>query len=92
MGLNFKQQDKIMHIIFAMLCAFICSALIAHTTTTPLPAILGGWLCGVVGGLGKEYGDFKNPNNTWSWSDVLANIIGATIGCMGGFLTYAIHI
>jgi hypothetical protein len=36
MGLNSKQQDKIMHIIFAMLCSFICSALIAHTTTTPL--------------------------------------------------------
>lgn len=58
--MKFKIQfTDLLHIVACMLCAFVVSAIIAHTTTTPTPAIVGGWLAGMFLGVGKEYGYHK---------------------------------
>ena len=81
-----------LYIIACMFCAFVTSAIIAHTTTIPTPAIVGGWLAGMSLGTGKEFGDSRANGNFWSWKDMFYNFIGSSIGCWGGFLTYAIWI
>lgn len=44
--------------------------------------ILGGFLCGVYLGVGKEYGDKVNPYDGWDWYDLLADILGSFIGSL----------
>lgn len=85
-----EYQDKLMHVIFCALAAMLVAVVIAHTTVVATPAILGGFLGGLCLGVGKEYGDYKNPNNSWSWGDFWADVLGAGIGCWAGLLTYAI--
>lgn len=82
--------DDILHIVACMLCAFCVSAIIAHTTTSPTPAIVGGWLAAMFLGVGKEFGDSRASGNAWSWSDIFYDFIGSSMGCWGGLLTYAI--
>lgn len=91
MKMKFEFTDAL-HIVACLLCAFVVSAIIAHATTEPTPAIVGGWLAGMFLGVGKEFGDSRASGNSWSWGDMLYNLIGATAGCWGGLLTYAIWV
>lgn len=91
MKLKLKFED-VLHIIACMLCAFVVSAIIAHTTITSTPAIVGGWLAGMFLGVGKEFGDSRASGNAWSWRDFLFDVLGSSVGCWGGFLTYAIWV
>ena len=84
--------EDFLHIIACMLCAFVVSAILAHTTTESTPCIVGGWLAAMFLGVGKEFGDSRATGNSWSWSDMAYNFIGSSIGCWGGLLTFAIHI
>lgn len=34
----------------------------------------------IVGALAKEYGDSKAYGNTWSWADILADVLGIILG------------
>ena len=89
--MKFKIQfTDLLHIIACMLCAFVVSTILVHTTTESTPCIVGGWLAGMFLGVGKEFGDSRASGNSWSWSDMLYNFIGSSIGCWGGLLTYAI--
>ena len=91
--MKFKIQfTDLLHIVACMLCAFVVSAIIAHTTTTPTPAIVGGWLAGIFLGVGKEYADSRASGNDWGWGDMLYIFVGSSIGCWGGLLTYAIWV
>lgn len=91
MKLKIKFED-VLHIVACLLCAFVVSAILAHTTTEPTPAIVGGWLSGMFLGIGKEFGDSRASGNAWSWRDFLFDFIGSSIGCWGGLLTYAIWV
>lgn len=48
-------KDKLLHMIFCAIYAFIVSTITAHVATSPLPAIVAG----VFGGVGKEFGDYR---------------------------------
>lgn len=91
MKMKFEFTDAL-HIVACLLCAFCVSAILAHTTAEPTPCIVGGWLCGMFLGVGKEFGDSRASGNAWSWSDMFYNFIGATAGCWGGLLTSAIWV
>lgn len=91
--MKFKIQfTDVLHIVACMLCAFVVSAILAHTTTESTPCIVGGFLAGMFLGVGKEFGDSRASGNSWSWSDIGYNTIGALIGMWGGLLTGAIWI
>ena len=72
-------KDKKLH--------FTCCMLIALATTI-LIGLLSNWYAGSIAGLltamgtsvGKEYGDKINPYNKWDWYDILADLIGTTVG------------
>lgn len=91
MKLKFEFTDAL-HIVACLFCAFVVSAILAHTTTEPTPCIVGGWLSGMFLGVGKEFGDSRASGNSWSWGDMFYNFIGSSIGCCGGLLTYAIWV
>lgn len=91
MKLKIKFED-VLHFVACLLCAFCVSAVIAHTTTSPTPAIVGGWFAGIFLGVGKEFGDSRATGNSWSWRDMFCNFIGSSVGCWGGLLCYAIHV
>lgn len=85
-----EYQDKIAHAIFCAIASMLVAVIIAHTTTEPTPCCVGGFFGGVMLGAGKEFGDYRSPDNTWSWGDFLADIVGAFVGCWAGFVTYGI--
>ena len=78
--------DKILHFSFCCACAIIVSTFIAHFCTSPTPAILAGFLSAFALGIGKEFGDYRAKDNTWSNNDLLFDIAGAVVGSMGGFV------
>lgn len=84
--------DDILHVLACLFCSLCVSTFIAHFTTVPVPAILGGFFSGLFLGIGKEFADSRVSGNFWSWNDMIYNIIGSIIGCCGGFVTYLIHI
>lgn len=86
------QLTDTLHIVACMFCAFLCSVIIAHATPHVAPCIVGGFLGGMCLGIGKEFGDSRATGNSWSWSDMLFNLIGSAIGCLGGFTANLIHI
>ena len=86
------QFTDVLHIVACLLCAFVVSAFLAHTTKDSAPCIAGGFLSAMMLGIGKEFGDSRATGNSWSWGDMAYNFIGSSIGCWGGLLTYAIHI
>ena len=91
--MKFKIQfTDVLHIVACLLCAFVVSAILAHTTTESTPCIVGGFLAGMFLGVGKEFGDSRASGNSWSWSDMAYNFIGSAIGMWGGLLTGAIWI
>jgi len=60
-----KMKDKILH--FGV-CFFF--------------SLFGLYGVAFAGGLaiGKEYGDSKASGNTWSWGDILADVLGMAVG------------
>lgn len=78
--------DKVLHFAFCCACAIIVSTFIAHFCTSPTPAILAGFFAGTALGIGKEFGDYRAEDNTWSNNDLLFDIAGAVVGSLGGFV------
>ena len=54
-----------------------CEGLMKHLLA---PIWFSGVACALAMGIGKEYGDKCAKDNIWSWDDVAADIVGATIG------------
>lgn len=90
-------KDKILHFGVCALVAFV--SVIALSACVRIEhfvsgnceyckgaCVLGGFLCGVYLGVGKEYGDKVNPYDGWDWYDLLADIVGATVGAVIGML------
>ena len=78
--------DKVLHFAFCCACAIIVSTFIAHFCTSPTPAILAGFFAGTALGIGKEFGDYRTEDKNWSNHDLLFDLLGATIGSLGGFV------
>ena len=73
-------EDKFIHALVCALATLIGACFLSF-----------GWHCIIIGamfalglGLGKEYGDKHATGNHWCWWDILADLIGITIG--GGTL------
>lgn len=83
-------KDKWQHFIVCLIVAAIIATIVANTCALPLSSCTAGFLGATACGLGKEYGDSKAYGNTWSWPDVLADIAGAAVGCLAGFVALLI--
>jgi len=59
------KKDKILH--------FVCCL---------IPSLIGWYGVAFAAGLaiGKEYGDSKASGNTWSWGDIIADVVGIAAG------------
>lgn len=47
-----------------------------------LIATLFSWELAVGLAIGKEYGDYNNPNSGWSWFDLVADTLGIGAGLL----------
>lgn len=79
-------SDFWMHVFMCGIVAVFVATILVHLSIgVPAPAILGSFFAGVFCGLGKEYGDYRAKDNTWSWTDVIGDVLGAAIGCQIGW-------
>lgn len=83
-------KDKLQHLITCAIVAAAIATLVACTGAPPLPSCTAGFLGATACGLGKEYGDSKAYGNTWSWPDIAADVAGAVIGSLVGFVALLI--
>lgn len=49
-------------------------------------ACVAGFSVSMAAGAGKEYGDKLAPGNIWDWYDIIADTLGALVGCFCGFI------
>lgn len=83
-------KDKMQHIVVCAIVAVVIAIVVANTCALPLPSCVAGFLGAMACGLGKEYGDSKAHGNTLSWPDIAADMAGAAIGCLAGFVALLI--
>lgn len=83
-------KDKWLHIIVCAIVAAIIATIVACTCAFPLPSCMAGFLGATACGLGKEFGDSRAHGNTWSWPDIAADMVGAAVGCLVGFVALLI--
>ncbi len=81
-------KDKLQHFLVCLIVAAIIATIVANTCA--LPSCMAGFLGATACGIGKEYGDSKAHGNIWSWPDLAADITGAVVGCLAGFVALLI--
>lgn len=78
------------HFMVCLVVAAAIAIIVANTCALPFPSCMAGFLGALGCGLGKEYGDSKAHGNTWSWADIAADLLGAAVGSLAGFVTLLI--
>lgn len=76
-----KINDKLLHLICCFIISF-CIAQINGSQGIIFIGLINSFLCGLLIGVGKEYGDSKAEGNTWDWHDIIADAIGALLGSL----------
>lgn len=93
------ENDKIMHFLVCLTIAFIFSTIGANAIYKLAPdapgmrTLLGaalGFVVAMLIGVEKERRDAKKQGNHFCWKDLLADTLGAVVGCLGGFISYLI--
>lgn len=86
-----KKSDFWLHFFVCGVISLLLGTALAHFLVgSPFMAILGAFLPSVFCGLGKEYGDSQAAGNSWSWTDVFADVAGALIGSQIGWVALLI--
>ncbi len=71
--------DKLLHFNACLFVAYLTARLLPCCT---VESILAGFAFAVLIGFGKELYDEGQEGNTFDWSDLLADVVGATIGAV----------
>lgn len=73
------EKDKYLHALVCMACAIGVGLVFAwHSVVV---AMVAGLIAAMCAAGGKEYGDMLAVGNRWSWGDILADAVGAFVGC-----------
>jgi len=83
-------KDKWQHFTVCVIVAAIIATIVANTCALSFPSCVAGFLGATACGIGKEYGDSRAHGNTWSWDDIVADVAGAAVGCLAGFVSLLI--
>ncbi|MEG0560014.1 MAG: hypothetical protein RRY02_09890 [Muribaculaceae bacterium] len=78
------EKDKYVHGVVCMACAIGVGLIFAWYSV--MVAMAAGFIASMCLGLGKEYGDMHSTGNHWCWGDILADAIGAIVGCLVVFI------
>ena len=74
-------SDKYLHLLACQAIAYIVSK-IAATFMNSGWALLVGFVVAATAGVVKELRDRRTPGDTFSWSDVIADLAGAVAGAV----------
>lgn len=66
-------KDKVLHFSICATAALLSGFFLGY---------FSGVMVGLSLGLGKEYGDMVAKGNSWSWADVLADLLGSLFGAL----------
>lgn len=80
------QRDKIKHFAVCLAVSFAAASIECCCGAHYIYAAFAGLVAGIAIGVGKEYGDHCAPGNRWSWSDIIADALGAVCGAALGSL------
>jgi hypothetical protein len=70
--MNKIPRDKMLHFFVSALSTFLLSI------ASPIMGV--SFTVGL--GLGKEYGDSKAKGNRWDWFDIIADLVGISLGLL----------
>ena len=79
------QIDKLIHAGCCFIIAAVFAIIAVCFGATLIGSAIIGFLAALAVGITKEYCDYINPNSFWDWWDLLADFIGALIGCCVSF-------
>lgn len=91
------EKDKLMHFLVCLAVAFFFSCLGTNVVYRLAPEALGlrilmgaaaGFVAAMLLGIEKEVDDSRMAGNHFCWKDLLADILGAAVGSLGGFVSY----
>lgn len=86
MKLQLFGKDKYIHFGVCLAIAYVARVVFGWMSVPVIVAALIGFCCAMCTGIGKEYGDKLAPGNKWDWYDIIADALGALIGCFGGII------
>lgn len=78
------KTDKIIHLVCCLIAAILVTVLFGIISSSYI-SVLSGFVAAVCLAIGKEMGDYFNPNSKWDWYDLLAGVIGALVGSQIGW-------
>ena len=78
-----KKLCEKLHLPYDKVLHFGANFLMALTAVISYPFAVG--LC-IGASFGKEYGDSKASGNSWSWADILADMLGMGAGLLVSYL------
>ena len=78
------KTDKIIHLVCCLIAAILVAVLFGIISSSYI-SVLSGFVAAVCLAIGKEMGDYFNPNTKWDWYDLLAGVVGALIGSQIGW-------
>lgn len=79
-------KDKGAHFFVCMFIAMVFAFILLLFRSKPSCCCIVAFLASLCVGMAKEYGDMNAPGNHWDWWDILADAIGALVGCTLGLL------
>lgn len=79
--LHSYEKDKYMHFAACTFIAWIVGKCLGLFIPTPI-AVAGGFIIAVMAGVAKEGRDSHKQDDTFSWSDVMADVYGAAVGAV----------
>lgn len=75
------QIDKVKHFLVCWATSLFTGMLMIATGCNWWQSAIVGFMTAMALGVGKEYGDSKAQGNYWDWWDILADAVGALLGC-----------
>lgn len=74
--------DKVLHFTFSFIICASISLLLGVFEVPVLYIFLISFGAGMCIGVGKEFGDYFNPNSGWDNKDLVADLVGCFFGAL----------
>lgn len=80
------QKDKVLHFIACMTAAGYVVLVMVLIGADVKSTCVAAFVSAVLLGVGKEYGDYMNPQSRWDNYNLLADALGAAVGASAGLI------
>lgn len=78
------KKDQIILSVCCLVVALLVAVVFGIISNSYI-SVLTGFVAAVCLAVGKEIGDYYNPDSQWNWLDLVAGALGALIGSQIGW-------